>query len=141
MPVIFEYPHTVQADEIDDLGHVNNLVYVKWMLSAAVEHSSVQGWPPERYREAQAGWVVRSHFIEYLQPAFAGEQTVVRTWIADFKKVSSRRRYKIIRPADGTVLVTAETNWAFVGRERGLPMRIMPELRDAFEVCPTENEP
>ena len=66
-------------------------------------HSAAQGWPAERYHELGAGWVVRSHQIEYLRPAFAGESLVVRTWVAGFRKVTSLRRYKIIRPADERV--------------------------------------
>jgi acyl-CoA thioester hydrolase len=85
MPTIYEFFHTVTADEIDGLGHVNNLEYLKWMQAAAIDHSTAQGWPPERYVEAGAGWVVRTHTIEYLRPAFVGQEIVVRTWVANFK--------------------------------------------------------
>lgn len=33
---IFVFEHHVRDDEIDVLGHVNNLAYLKWMQSAAV---------------------------------------------------------------------------------------------------------
>lgn len=134
MPAVFEWPHTVGPDEIDELGHVNNIEYLRWMQAAAVAHSAAQGWPAARYREIGAGWVARSHAIEYLRPAFAGEEVVVRTWVADFKKTTSRRRYSIIRPADRALLATAETNWVFVGYERGLPRRVPAEVSGAFEV-------
>jgi acyl-CoA thioester hydrolase len=79
MPAIYLHEHTVLDEEIDGQGHVNNLVYLHWMQSAAVAHSTAQGWPPERYQQAEAGWVVRTHNIEYLVPAFANEQIVVHT--------------------------------------------------------------
>lgn len=140
MPALFEFPHTVGQDEIDDQGHVNNVFYVHWMQDAAVEHSSVQGWHPGRYLDEGIGWVARSHFIEYLQPAFAGDNIVIRTWIANFTKVTCQRRYHILRPKDQTILAVAETNWAFIGLEQRAPRRIPLHLSGAFEVVPDDSD-
>lgn len=134
MPVVFEFPRDVRPDEIDLLGHVNNLVYLKWMQSAAVAHSDAQGWPMKRYQNLGAGWVVRSHQIEYLQPAFAEHGIIVRTWVADLKKISSLRRYQILRDHDRVILATAATNWAFVEFATGKLMRIPNEVAESFEV-------
>jgi len=141
MPAVFDYSHTVDDAEIDGQGHVNNLAYLKWMQDAAIAHSSVQGWPAERYFEIGAGWVVRSHHIDYLQPAFAGQQIVVRTWVSSFKKIQSLRKYKIIRSPDEDLLAVAETNWVFVGLEHQVPRRVPEELKGSFELVPTESEP
>lgn len=141
MPAIFEHRHIVRPDEIDDLGHANNVRYVAWMQSAAVAHSSAQGWTPERYRDLGCGWVARTHFIEYLAPAFAGDEIVIRTWVADFKKVTSTRRYRMLRAGDGAMLARAETNWAFVDLARALPRRILPEVGAAFEIVGDAGDP
>ena len=147
MPAIYEFCHVVQDDEIDPQGHVNNLEYLKWMQTAAVDHSAAQGWPGKRYREIGGGWVARKHTIEYLQPAFAGEKIIVRTWVAGFRKVSSLRKYRVVRPTadtdgDGneaeTVLAVAETLWAFIGLQRHVPRRIPPEVVDAFDIVAAE---
>ncbi len=129
---IFVFEHDVRDDEIDALGHVNNLAYLKWMQSAAVAHSTACGWTTERYLETGAGWVVRSHKIEYLNAAVANDHMVVRTWIAGFKKVTSLRRYQIFRGADEMLLAEAETNWAFIGFEHRVPRRISQEVIDDF---------
>jgi acyl-CoA thioester hydrolase len=141
MPAVFEYQHQVRDEEIDSLGHVTNLAYMRWMQDAAVAHSTAQGWPLRRHVELGAGWVVRSHAITYLRPAFAGEQVVVRTWVAGFKKTTSLRKYRIIRPDDDALLAIAETNWAFIGFERWAPRRIPQEVREAFELVTEESEP
>ena len=141
MPAIFDYRHLVREDEIDDQGHVNNLRHLAWMQSAAIAHSSAQGWTPERYRETGAGWVVRTHFIEYRQSAFAADEIVVRTWVTGFQKVTSVRKYLIVRPRDGALIAIAETNWAYVGFQTRLPRRIPRELIAAFDVVPPEREP
>ena len=134
MPEIYEHLHTVGADEIDPLGHANNVAYVEWMQSAALAHSAAQGWPGETYRELGSGWVVRSHTIEYRQPAWAGDEIVVRTWVATMKKVTSLRRYRIVRRADDELLATAATKWAFINYTTGQPTRIPAEIAQAFQV-------
>src|SRR5512140_2566482 len=107
MPAIFEYRHTVRDDEIDAQGHANNVCYVQWMQDAALAHSAAQGWPAEAYQQLGSGWVVRSHAIEYHESAQAGEEIVVETWFATFKRVTSVRRYRLFRPADTALLPDA----------------------------------
>jgi len=150
MPAIFEHSLEVASDDIDAQGHAGNVSYVRWMQDAALAHSSAQGWPPDRYRESGAGWVVRHHEIEYLQPAWEGDHIVVVTWVADFKKLTSLRRYRIIRrdppksaSSDSveTLLAQAATNWVHIGFERRLPRRIPNELRDAFIVVDDAESP
>ncbi len=141
MTAIFEHPHTVSDDEIDGQGHVNNLEYLKWMQTAAVAHSASVGWTTARYRETKAGWVAQRHTIEYLRPAFAGDELVVRTWIAGMRKATSLRKYNVVRVADDAVLSKAETNWAYIGLEHHVPRRIPDEMRDAFTVVAEEDEP
>jgi len=134
MPEIFFHSHVVQADEIDTLGHANNVAYIAWLQAAAVAHSAAQGWPGSRYHELGQGWVVRSHAIEYLLPAFAGDHVTVETWVATMRKVTSLRRYRIARRGDGALLATAETNWAFVDLTTGKPVRIPSDICEAFVV-------
>jgi len=134
MPEIHEYYHTVGEKEIDTLGHANNVAYVEWMQAAAVAHSTAQGWPGEAYQRMGCGWVVRSHAIEYLTAALAGDEIVVETWVATMRKATSLRRYRILRRSDGETLATAETRWAFVNYETGQPVRIPAEVAQAFQV-------
>jgi acyl-CoA thioester hydrolase len=134
MPAIYEHALVVAADEIDRLGHVNNLAYLAWMQAAALAHSAVQGWPPEKYETLGAGWVVRSHEIKYLQSAFLNEPIIVRTWVADMTKVASTRRYKILRASDASLLASAATQWAFVDYTSGSLRRIPEEVWRSFEI-------
>jgi acyl-CoA thioester hydrolase len=109
---------------IDENGHVNNVIYVQWMQDIAVEHySSIGGI------EAQGPdvtWVVREHQVEYLLPAFAGEEIEFRTWVENIRRVRSLRRYEFVRKSDGKVLVKGETDWVFVDVKTGNP-RAVPE--------------
>ena len=132
MPEIYLHELTVIEADVDRIGHVNNRAYLRWMEDAAVAHSAANDWPPERYDDVGFGWVAKSHYIEYLKPAFAEETIIVRTWVSGFKRASSVRRYRIERPADATILAAAETNWAFVNLKTLSPARILPEVADCF---------
>jgi acyl-CoA thioester hydrolase len=134
MPAVFEHLHTVTEAEIDRLGHANNLEYLRWMLDAAVAHSAAQGWPAEAYERLGAGFVVRSHQVKYLQSAYAGDELAIVTWVADFKRMSSVRRYKVVRRSDTALLASAATEWAFVNMTTRTLARIPPELAAAFEI-------
>lgn len=137
---IYSKRFEVPADAIDLQGHVSNLAYVGWMQDIAIEHSAAAGWPMERYLGIGAGWVVRSHFIEYLRPAFAGELVGIHTWVPRFDQRATPRRYLFVRETDRLVLAQAETRWVFVdlktGRRRSLPS----ELLEAFEPLSEETE-
>ena len=137
MPAIYEHSHIVQESEIDELGHAGNVAYVAWMQEAAIAHSSAQGWSGDAYRTLGAGWVVRRHEIDYLQPAFAGDELRIRTWVSTMRKVTSQRRYEIRRRADDQVLAAAVTHWVFIDHAKRSPRRIPVDVASAFVVVDT----
>jgi acyl-CoA thioester hydrolase len=133
---LFEYRHVVRQDEIDQLGHVNNLNYLHWTQDAANAHSTALGWPTARYLELGAGWVVSTHEIQYQLPAFLGDEIIVQTWVVDMKKVASLRRFAILRAADRSRMATAATNFAFVDFRTGRLKFIPREVADAYPLIP-----
>lgn len=137
---IFSKRFPVPPEAIDMQGHVSNLAYVGWMQDVAIEHSAAAGWSMHRYLELGAGWVVRSHFVEYFRPAFADEIVSVHTWVPRFDQRSTPRRYLFLREADRVELAGAETIWVFVDLKTGRRRSIPPELLAAFEAVPEEIE-
>ena len=99
MPKIYVKQLRVGADSIDVMGHVNNQEYLRWMEEIAIEHSTAQGWPMERYLNSGASWYVRSHFIEYLRPALLGDEITICTWLAGMTERVSPRRTVFLRNA------------------------------------------
>ncbi len=132
---VHEHRRAVVPGDIDELGHVNNVRYLEWMMAAAIEHSEAVGWDGARYAALGNAWVVRSHAIEYLRPAFAGDAVVVRTWVSEMAKVSSRRKYAIAREG-GPVLARAETLWVYINRRTHTLDRVPADLRAAFTLVP-----
>ena len=133
MPQTFAYEIEVGPSAIDANGHVNNVEFVRWMQEAAVAHADQAGCTAAT-SAAGATWVVRSHHIEYLRPAFAGERIRVNTWVADFRRAFSLRKYEFVRPADGVVLARGETDWVFVDTVTGRPRSVPPHIVAMFEI-------
>jgi acyl-CoA thioester hydrolase len=79
---------------------------------------------------------VRSHWIEYLRPAFAGEGVTAMTWVADLRRVQSLRKYRFLRQADQSILAQGETEWVFVDAASGRPRAIPQPIKALFHVVP-----
>jgi acyl-CoA thioester hydrolase len=132
---IYPYEFTIPDSAVDENGHVNNVIYVQWMQDAAVRHYEAMGGRQITI-DLGATWVVRSHTIEYLRPAFAGERIRALTWVANMRRVRSLRCYRFLRVADGQELVRGETDWVFVDVNSGAPRAIPKEVTELFTLLP-----
>ncbi len=129
MNQIFSEIFTVPASAIDENGHVNNITYLQWCIDIAEKH-----WFSKAPQELTNDyfWVVLNHFIEYKNPSFEGEKLRIETWITNAEGVKSERHYRIVRPADNTVLVTAKTLWCFIELSSQKPARIPETIQKLF---------
>jgi acyl-CoA thioester hydrolase len=132
---VYVYRFTVPADALDENGHVNNVRFVQWMQDAAVRHYEAMGAIPLT-QAVGATWVVRSHNISYLRPAFAGDVIEVRTWVVNLQRLRSLRRYRFLRASDGKLLVKGETDWVFVDAATGAPRPIPNDIAGLFTLLP-----
>jgi acyl-CoA thioester hydrolase len=82
---------------------------------------------------------VRSHFIEYLRPAFARDEIEIFTWAASLALREVSRRYLFRRADDHRVLARAETRWVYVDIKSGRPKRVPEELLASFEAVPADD--
>jgi acyl-CoA thioester hydrolase len=134
---VYSYEVLVPASAVDENGHANNVMYVQWMQDAAVRHYEAMGGTGPT-QAIGATWVVRSHRVEYLRPAFAGERIKIQTWVVDLRRVRSLRRYRFLRVSDGALLVRGETDWVFVDANSGAPRAIPAEVAGLFRLAPDE---
>ncbi|HWE24299.1 MAG TPA: thioesterase family protein [Myxococcales bacterium] len=126
----------VRREDIDELGHASNLVYLRWVLEAALAHSTAVGLDQAAYLSRGEVWVVRRHEVEYVRPAMAGEQLAVDTRVVSMGAANSVRRTAITRVSDGALLCRASTDWVFVDVARGRPRRIPEDVRARFPIEP-----
>lgn len=120
------------AEDIDELDHVSNQVYLRWILQAALAHSDALGWGTAEYRRLGAVWVVRRHEIDYARATLLGEEVAVTTWVDSWKRASCVRKTELVRVADEQVVCRAATTWAFVSFAEGRPTKYPEAMRVAF---------
>jgi acyl-CoA thioester hydrolase len=124
---------TVRHDELDAFGRVHPAVYLRYLAHAAVEASAAAGFDAAWYAAAGAMWLVRRSTLDVAAPAGAGERLAIRTWVEDFRRVRSHRRYAI-HGADDRLCLEARTDWVYVDAASGRPRRVPPEFEGAFGI-------
>jgi acyl-CoA thioester hydrolase len=125
----YKYTLTVQEEDLDELLHVNNVVYLKYLQEAAIAHWNTLA--KEEIRNS-IRWIVRKHEIEYLFSAGLGDSLEISTWVNTAEGVSSERAYEIRR--EGKLLVKASTLWISVDPLSLKPKRISEEIKDILGV-------
>jgi acyl-CoA thioester hydrolase len=128
--VRFAIPIVATAADIDELGHVSNLVYLRWVLEVAMAHTRSVGWDFPQYQALGSVFVVRRHEIDYMSSVRAGEELVAETWIDSWKQASVVRATALRR--GDQVVAQAKSLWAFCSIATGRPQRITDELRALF---------
>ncbi len=128
-PVRFECAFRATDRDIDDLGHVNNVVYLRWVQDVAAAHWESATTPKER---AAVAWVVLRHEIDYKHPAKSGDEVIARTWVGPPVAARFERHTEILRAADRRVLAQARSLWCPVNPSTGRVQRIDLALHDRF---------
>ena len=108
------------------------------MEAAATAHAASLGWSFDALRSAGRVWVVRQHWIEYLRSARLGDELVVATWVESVRRLSSLRRYAVLR--NGELLTVGATEWVLVDYERRTPVQIPEEMRASFRLVAPDAE-
>ena len=127
----FSHHFTVEVSDIDQLGHANNVAYVRWVQDVAAAHWHSL-YPPSPAQPPQV-WVVQEHLVRYHRSAYASEELTARTWVADVNGARSKRLTRIERGGD--LLCSAETQWVLLDTASGRPVRVPVEV--AARLMPT----
>lgn len=133
----FPNPHIlkvqVQPAHIDIMQHTNNVVYLQWLEAVAWDHSRHLGLDEAAYQRLGHGMVARRHELDYLQPTFLGEEIWLGTWILHADRLSIRRAYQFIRPADVQTVFRGRTQWVCVDIKEGRVRRMPPAFQQAYQ--------
>ena len=125
----FEWPLQVLPEDIDELGHVNNVVYLRWVQEIAGAHWKSLASEAER---EQWIWVVGRHEIDYRHSAKPGDDVYARTWVGETEGVRSIRHVQILQQS-GKLLAEAKTTWVLVDpvslRPRKIDEKVLETLR------------
>lgn len=125
----FELSITATPDDIDELGHVNNAVWVRWIQDIATAHWRHAARPQDV--DAYV-WVVIRHEIDYLGNVSAGETVTARTWVPEGPRGARFDRWMEFIGPDGKPKVRARTTWAMIDRATGRIGRVPREVAAPF---------
>jgi acyl-CoA thioester hydrolase len=113
----------VQSAELDELGHVNNVVYLGWIEQVARAHAEAVGAGFCAMSEMGVVAVVRKHSLHYHRPALLGDEIEIQTWISEGGGLRAVRSNRIINALSGELLVDGQTEWVWVNPQTGRPKR------------------
>lgn len=119
----FSYNHKVTSFEIDNLQHVNNVVYLNWVQQASEKHWKSISNP---IIDTKYVWIVLRHEIDYLQPALLDDIVTIKTWIGDSYGVKSERFVTI--SLGNKIIAKAKTIWCLLDRNSLKPIRISRDI-------------
>jgi len=129
---VFRLELTVDAADIDDLGHVNNVVYLRWVQDVARGHWAHAATEADRDR---LGWVVTRHEIDYKAAAFLGDRLIGKTWIGATTAVTCERFVEIRRAGDNRLLAASRSIWVPVDRATGKLKRLDPSVLEPLRTA------
>lgn len=135
MPKIYTARLRVRHHEVDTYGLLYPAMYLRYLAQTAIDASTAAGFDARWYLAAGAGWIIRRSTLELKRTAADGDPLEIRTWVEDFRRVRSNRRYEIY-DRSGTTCGGALTDWVFVDMATGKPRRVPTELALGFGVDP-----
>ena len=133
-PEVFELAIAVQPSDIDELGHVNNVSYLRWIQEVATAHWQAAAPAAD---QTSLRWVVARHEIDYKRPAFLRDMILARTWVGSASHRRFERHTELVRAVDRRLLARARTLWCPIDALTGRPTDVSAEVRARFSVATT----
>ncbi|HYG46667.1 MAG TPA: acyl-CoA thioesterase [Allosphingosinicella sp.] len=134
---VFERRITATEADIDELGHVNNAVWVRWIQDMATDHWRAAADPA--HVDAYV-WVVVRHEIDYLRAVLPGETVTGRTWVGEAPRGARFDRHVDFIGEDGKPRVRARTTWAILDKASGRPLRVPKAVAEPFLSSPSRGD-
>ena len=129
---------TATPESIDELGHVNNAVWVQWIQQVATGHWDAAAPPSHKLAYI---WVVVRHEIDYLRALGPGETVTARTWVPEWPRGARFDRMIEFTGPDGKAKVRAKTTWAMIDKATGRIGRVPREVAANFIEGGEEEKP
>ena len=107
--------------DIDDNGHVNNVVYLRWAQDMGIAH-----WRSLASLKAQAtwAWIALRHEIDYRRELKLGETARGRTWVSETADGPRFDRFIRLDGPDGRMCAQVRTTWVLIEQATGRPRRV-----------------
>ena len=121
--VSYQYSFKVKESDIDNLNHVNNIVYLKWVNDASEKHWEILS---NDTINAKYFWMCLRHEIDYLGQAYLGDEITIQTWVGESKGVKSIRYVHIFMGE--TLLSKSASTWCLFDVKTQKPTRVRKDI-------------
>ena len=125
--VSYQHSFLVEANHLDALNHVNNVVYLQWVNDISEKHWEILS---NELLNSKYFWVCLRHEIDYLNQAILGDEITVFTWVGESAGVRSIRNVHIYK---GDILLTKiKSTWCLIDKKTLKPTRIKQDILDVL---------
>lgn len=120
----------VRSYEIGRFGSISTGTLLRYLEHIATEASAAAGFPRSWYDEQDSAWVVRQMTLELARPIILTDTLALDTWPSQYARIQAYREYLVSDQKDGQLLARARGHWVYVGRQRGLPIRLPADIAE-----------
>ena len=126
--VSYSYTLRVEESHIDNLLHVNNVVYLQWVNDISEKHWNklVSSELKEKYF-----WVVLRHELDYLNQAVLHDELTIKTWVGESRGVKSVRHVEIYKGE--SLLLRASSTWCLIDAKTLKPTRVKDDILNTLK--------
>ncbi|CAN5904157.1 thioesterase family protein [soil metagenome] len=128
----FEHTITVAPEDLDELEHVNNAVYLSYVEACGRGHSEREGLTLDVFRAHGAVPIIRRHEITYYRPAKLGDTLSVSTHITQLGGPRGLRHNEVRLHPSGDLVAEVDTEWVWIEPRSGRPKRVPQAILQAF---------
>jgi acyl-CoA thioester hydrolase len=129
-PLLIKWVFPVRTYDIDFAGHVNNIVYIRWLEDLRLEMMNKYFPLSELLLKGQAP-VLRSTTIDYKQPITLLDKVFGHMWIGDIENVRMTLQAEFYK--GDTLAATATQTGVFIDMESKRPVKVPNHLKELFQ--------
>lgn len=137
---VFRRTRRVKERDVDLLGHVNNVAWVRFVVELAEAHAKALGLDFHTMQRLGGIWIVRRHDVLYRANVPLDAEIRESTWVSTMRAALSLRHARF-EDAGGQPLVESKTEWAYVDAKTLRPRRVPPNVRERFDLVEPPAEP
>ena len=123
---------------IQDVGEgfaITNKALLEALTNTSNVHAERIGQGAEEKAVSRLSWVVVNWRLQVLRRPKVCRTILCRTWAREFTRVLGYRDYEVV-DENGETVAIATSVWTALDTERGVPVRLTPELTEAYEAEP-----
>ena len=120
----------VHTFDIDAMGHVSNISYIRWLEMARCQLMAACGMPVHELLDVGFGPALVRTEVDHIRPIHLGDEVDVSLWISEIGSASAWMDFEI--KANDKVVAKARQRGLFVKLDSGRPHRLTDEQKGWF---------